>query len=456
MRALVAAAVLLSLGVAHAQPVYTLRDGGSGTSNNTTISTDSIGLLTGSATSGVGGLALSATSSSTMGENDLILLNPTVSTIQGEGFHVPVIVTAFAPSATLDTSSDQLAFLGHVFAGTWDLTGESGMSQFSTLFERPVIRTEPDVDQQVMGFHASVHYEPQFIIRGGECTMGDVDWGHHTVFANPIFTTQDGGTLHIDIMGQSIYLPRGDAGVTVGKNIGYLHSPVSGAGAVTDDIAFMIDGGGPTPSGVHASLYSLDVTRNLFHAGPAYFGAAFDSHPQTPTPEVGLEVSSTDGDPRVMLAARLSDTGESNITTPVAGMEYYNTDRDRTRQYDGTGWVSPPGIVDTVDVTAQTSDIPDTSFANAGTPGLYRVSYYLQTTTADAGAGSVALHVSFTDDTTTRTLTSAAQALTATTDVRQGTFVAKLASGDLEYGVANTGGYATAAYALTVTAERLN
>ena len=155
-----------------------------------------------------------------------------------------------------------------------------------------------------------------------------------------------------------------------------------------------------------------------------------------------------------MLAARLSDTGEANITTPVAGMEYYNTDANQTRQYDGTGWVSPPGIVDSVDIAAQDTDIADTSFANATTPGLYRVSYYIQTTTADAGAGAITFHVAYTDDTAARMLTSSTHALT-TNGVQQGTFIAKVAAGSLEYGVTSTGSYGTADYALSVTAERL-
>jgi hypothetical protein len=456
MRLFVVITLLLSVEVARAQPVYTLRDGGSGSSNNTLLSTDSAGLLTGSGASGVDGLGLSGSTASALAPNDFIRFHPQITSVTGSGIGNAVMVSVFGGNFELDTSVDRLGLVGHAFAGTWDVVGEAGVAWFSPFFVAPTIRSEPYVDQELMGFHATVHFEPFFVCRGGNCTMGYEDYGHHAVFSNPTYKTEDGGTLHIELMGHSVHLPIADGAVTVGKNIGYMHHPVSDAVSVEDDVAFWIEGSGPTPSGVNASLYSIDPTRSLVHVGPALFGAEFSVHPQRPEPFVAMELSSTDEDPRVILAPRLSTAGEDNITSPLAGMEYYNTDTKRTRQYDGDGWVSPPGIVDSVDVIGRMSDIADTTFANADTPALYRVSYYLQTTATDIGAGSVAFHVAFMDDTTARVLTSGSQPLSTTAIVQQGTFVAKVASGSLEYGVSNSGSYGSAAYDLSVTAERMN
>ena len=118
-----------------------------------------------------------------------------------------------------------------------------------------------------------------------------------------------------------------------------------------------------------------------------------------------------------------------------------------------------PAIVDYQGLTAQVADIADTNFTNAGTAGTYRVSYYLDDTTAAATAGMVTLNIKFNDGTTARTISSSAVVLTSTTaatSFTQGTIVIRLGSGNITYGTTHTGIFSTAAYAVYLTAERLN
>ena len=87
------------------------------------------------------------------------------------------------------------------------------------------------------------------------------------------------------------------------------------------------------------------------------------------------------------------------------------------------------------------------------------MSYYLYDTTAAATAGMVTLNIKFNDGTTARTISSSAVVLTSTTaatSFTQGTIAIRLGSGNITYGVTHTGIFSTAAYAVYLTAERLN
>lgn len=114
-----------------------------------------------------------------------------------------------------------------------------------------------------------------------------------------------------------------------------------------------------------------------------------------------------------------------------------------------------PAIVDLVALTAQTADITSTNFTNAGTAGLYRINYYLETTTADAAAGAVTLTVSFTDGAGATSVASSALTLTAVGRT-SGVFFVRLASGSVAYSTTHSGSYGTAAYALHAICERVN
>lgn len=113
-------------------------------------------------------------------------------------------------------------------------------------------------------------------------------------------------------------------------------------------------------------------------------------------------------------------------------------------------------IVDDVAITGRTTAITTTNFTNAGTAGTYRVSYSLQDTTADITAGTLTLTIAYTDGggATTKTAT---QVLTATGRA-DGVVYLQLASGNVTYAVAITGGVGigAATYALFASCERLS
>lgn len=116
--------------------------------------------------------------------------------------------------------------------------------------------------------------------------------------------------------------------------------------------------------------------------------------------------------------------------------------------------LAAPLITDKISLTAQVADIADTAFAG-NTAGVYRLSYYILDTTADALAGAVTLNIKFTDNGAARTISTSPVVLSALTGFAQGDIVVRLASGNITYGVTHTGIFGTADYALYLTLERI-
>jgi hypothetical protein len=109
------------------------------------------------------------------------------------------------------------------------------------------------------------------------------------------------------------------------------------------------------------------------------------------------------------------------------------------------------GALGKVDLLTQTADLTAVALTNAPPAGTYLVYYYLETTTAAGGAGSLALTFTATDDVGARTQTAAATHVLTGTSVRNsGTLVIYVASGDITYTIANTGGYSTSQYAIHI------
>ena len=77
-------------------------------------------------------------------------------------------------------------------------------------------------------------------------------------------------------------------------------------------------------------------------------------------------------------------------------------------------------------------------------------------TAADIAAGAVILNLKYTDDATSRTISTSPVVLTSTSGLVQGNIMVELASGNLTYGVTHTGIFATASYALYIALLRLN
>lgn len=115
------------------------------------------------------------------------------------------------------------------------------------------------------------------------------------------------------------------------------------------------------------------------------------------------------------------------------------------------GVVSTP---DTIVWTAQTASLASQNFANTATGHLYRVSYYLHTTTT--GTGTVLVTLSWNDG-TAKTSASATADLTSTTNtgLATGSQIIYVSSGTPSWTTTVAGGGSTEQYALRMVLERL-
>jgi hypothetical protein len=139
-------------------------------------------------------------------------------------------------------------------------------------------------------------------------------------------------------------------------------------------------------------------------------------------------------------------TGSVNLATGVSGV--------LGTSHGGTG-VAYNRVADVPALTGQTADVGSTAFAGGATPGVYRVSWYLECTTADGAAGTVTAAIAFTDAVGATTVSSSALALTATGRT-QGTAFIQLQSGTINYSTTHTGGYGSSQYALFLCLERMS
>jgi len=108
------------------------------------------------------------------------------------------------------------------------------------------------------------------------------------------------------------------------------------------------------------------------------------------------------------------------------------------------------GSLGKVDLTAQTADITTTNLSNTPPAGVYEVEVYLLCTTADVTAGSLTVTLGWTDGvgaTTSTPITAFTLAATGRTSGRQ---LMQVASGNITYAVAITGGYGTSQFAVYV------
>jgi hypothetical protein len=146
----------------------------------------------------------------------------------------------------------------------------------------------------------------------------------------------------------------------------------------------------------------------------------------------------------------LNDAALTSGKIPVATTNGRLTDSSITTVV-GSGIT---GVVTTVSTTNQSADIGSTNFTGANVAGLYRVSYALEDTTADATAGAVTLTITYTDTAGAATQASTAQLLTGTGRT-QGSIFVQLNSGSIAYSTAHTGLFGTAKYALYAAVERV-
>jgi hypothetical protein len=135
-----------------------------------------------------------------------------------------------------------------------------------------------------------------------------------------------------------------------------------------------------------------------------------------------------------------------------------DVDIARLKTVESGGGGAGGGVVAVVDLAGQTDDIATANFENTSTVGMYRVNVYMETTTADAGAGIADLSFSWTDEAASQTYTPATFTLDLTTLGAVSSLVPRtiyVASGSISYEVTHTGSYGSAVYSLHMRVERL-
>jgi hypothetical protein len=109
------------------------------------------------------------------------------------------------------------------------------------------------------------------------------------------------------------------------------------------------------------------------------------------------------------------------------------------------------GSLGKVDLTAQAADIATTNLTNAPPSGDYLVMVYLQCTTADATAGTLAVTIGWSDTVGATTDNTAITGFVLTATGRtSAVYRVKRASAEITYAVAVTGAYNNARYAIDV------
>jgi hypothetical protein len=198
---------------------------------------------------------------------------------------------------------------------------------------------------------------------------------------------------------------------------------ISGTGAVTHNYAAGFEGD-----------VLLGVTGGVIPK--LQFGSSMTAAPDTNLYRSAADTLKTDDS--MIVGANLTVTGKTVNYNNVA-TEGYGT----------------PAIVDDVALTTQSASIATTNFTNAGTAGTYRVNYYLEATTLNAGATSVLATFGYTDDAGATTTVSATLVLTALGRT-SGVFYVRLASGNLTYATTLVDVTGLARYALYASVERLS
>lgn len=127
----------------------------------------------------------------------------------------------------------------------------------------------------------------------------------------------------------------------------------------------------------------------------------------------------------------------------------------------GNGANPPSGAFEMarVSLTAQSAAITATNLTDTTPAGLYEVSYYASTTTANPTDGTIALRLHYTDRVGATTQTApvplALGAVSTGDTAHKGVLVAYLASGNIQYSTVLVGAQTTSRYALEVRCKFL-
>jgi hypothetical protein len=125
---------------------------------------------------------------------------------------------------------------------------------------------------------------------------------------------------------------------------------------------------------------------------------------------------------------------------------------------DNTG-ATTANLMSKLALTAQAAAIAATNITDTCPAGLYRVTYYLETTTAQVGDGTIAFKIAYTDRVGATTQTTAATlslaATTTGTTALSGSFVFYMASGNCQYSTVLTGAQTNSRYSVDARCEYL-
>jgi hypothetical protein len=145
----------------------------------------------------------------------------------------------------------------------------------------------------------------------------------------------------------------------------------------------------------------------------------------------------------------------STIDAADVNLIYDEVEAIETFLIGSVGSQSVTQVVASVNLTGQGADITQMELDNTDAVGLYRISMYLVTTTADAAAGAVLASITWTDLAQEQTLVNSAN-LTILGDVGEDlSMVLHSDGGAITYTVSHSGSYGTAQYALYIAIERL-
>lgn len=439
--------------------------GRTGATNNPLLSTDSQGVVTGTDATNVftGGLSLH-TSSGADWNLDLLLINDHKTTLKG----VAGVFAFGNQNINIDGSTPLFGFIPPTLIAilfgspqaVWTVIDDTTTFNATLMAHSPRI-TNPPGQPKNLGSATLIQSFVNYHADGAACSVS----GWQQADTIPMFSTANGGTLSVpNFLGVDVGY-EADSGVDITTAFGFRYLPRGrngsfSIGTIQDDIAFWVIDDQVNITGKHLSFYSQGPTRIMRHLGPVVFGVDAD-----PTGAFALEVIgdvhisgklTLDGalDPTdILYSGQLTST----IVSGTAPMVIASTDMvanlnadllDGLHAVDFAQVLAPP-----VRLTAQAADIADTPIIS--TAGLYRVEVYALDTTADLTAGAITVHIKFTDGSGSRDVAVGPVALTALTGVASSTIFARLASGDLTYGVTHTGLFGSAAYALDITTERL-
>lgn len=346
------------------QTTYTKLAGRPGAANNTLLSIDARGDITGSGAAGFG-MGISPRSGDTLDTNDALYFMPDLTTVKlMDGFfrfpknnNTPI---------TVDTSLNPAGFALWSLAGEWTINdpGQPFVA-YGVYSVKPTFKNPSGVALDIGQTFLYSYYNPLFWADDAAVTMGSGEMAAYV--SEPAFQTNDSGTVTVStpLMGFSheVLGISGAASTVFYDNIGYRHVVPSDAQlAPGDDVAFYVEGTGIVPSGINASLRSEWDLKVLRHAGAGVFGS--DADPTNTS--VGLELLSTT---KAFLPSRL-DTTERDALTGVDGMFAYISTLGRHQGYQGGAWETLLTHLDFIDneTPAGTINGLNVTFTLANTP----------------------------------------------------------------------------------------